>query len=250
MSFAPTGDPEVDGFKQEVVERAGAKGLSYYDVLGVPPDATPAQIQGAFFKLAKRWHPDRLGAPFNDVRVPATKVFSRMSEAHQVLTDPARRKEYDEMLLAGGGAADEQEKVAAVLRAASSFQRAEVALKRNRFGEAEREVRAALDDDPEHEEYQGTLAWIEANKPGVTSFEEHIKILTRAINKDQNNPRLRWYRGQLHKKAGNEQRAVHDFKQILEVNPHHVEAAREIRLFDMRRISNRPTSGLGKWFRR
>lgn len=72
----------------------------YYKVLGVPKDATEAEIKKAYRKLARENHPD---ANAGDAK--AEDRFKEVSEAHDVLGDPKRRKEYDEAraLFGGGG---------------------------------------------------------------------------------------------------------------------------------------------------
>jgi molecular chaperone DnaJ len=71
----------------------------YYKVLGVPKDATEAEIKKAYRKLAREYHPD---ANKGDVR--AEDRFKNVSEAYDVLGDAKRRKEYDEArALFGGG---------------------------------------------------------------------------------------------------------------------------------------------------
>ncbi|MGK5450296.1 molecular chaperone DnaJ [Streptomyces radiopugnans] len=72
----------------------------YYKVLGVPKDATEAEIKKAYRKLAREFHPD---ANKGDAR--AEERFKEVSEAHDVLGDPKRRKEYDEAraLFGAGG---------------------------------------------------------------------------------------------------------------------------------------------------
>src|SRR5579875_2032597 len=69
----------------------------YYAVLGVSPDATDKEITRAYRKLAKQYHPD--ANPGSEER------FKEITAAYDVLGDPERRKEYDEVrrLGAGGG---------------------------------------------------------------------------------------------------------------------------------------------------
>ncbi|AXI78444.1 molecular chaperone DnaJ [Peterkaempfera bronchialis] len=71
----------------------------YYKVLGVPKDASTAEIKKAYRKLAREFHPDA-----NKGDAKAEERFKEISEANDVLSDPARRKEYDEArsLFAGG----------------------------------------------------------------------------------------------------------------------------------------------------
>jgi len=63
--------------------------LDYYAVLELAPSADAVEINAAFRRLAWRYHPDRNPAP------GATLQFQDINEAHQVLSDPARRAEYD-----------------------------------------------------------------------------------------------------------------------------------------------------------
>jgi DnaJ-class molecular chaperone len=64
----------------------------YYKVLGIPTSATPAEIKKAYRKLAREHHPDRNAGNSN-----AERRFKEVNEAHEVLADPAKRAQYDEM---------------------------------------------------------------------------------------------------------------------------------------------------------
>ena len=72
----------------------------YYKVLGVSKDAKPEEIKKAFRKLARQYHPDQ-----NKTNADAEAKFKEISEANSILSDPAKRKEYDEArsLFGGGG---------------------------------------------------------------------------------------------------------------------------------------------------
>ncbi len=72
----------------------------YYKVLGVSKDAKPEDIKKAFRKLAREHHPDQ-----NKDNAGAEARFKEISEANAILSDPAKRKEYDEArsLFGGGG---------------------------------------------------------------------------------------------------------------------------------------------------
>ncbi|GHE76218.1 chaperone protein DnaJ 1 [Streptomyces longispororuber] len=72
----------------------------YYKVLGVPKDATEAEIKKAYRKLARENHPDA-----NKGNAKAEERFKEISEANDVLGDPKKRKEYDEAraLFGNGG---------------------------------------------------------------------------------------------------------------------------------------------------
>jgi molecular chaperone DnaJ len=72
----------------------------FYKELGVSSDATEEQIKKAYRKLASELHPDK-----NPDNPAATDRFKAVSEAYSVLSDDAKKKEYDETrrLFAGGG---------------------------------------------------------------------------------------------------------------------------------------------------
>src|SRR5256885_5344128 len=64
----------------------------YYQVLGVPETATVDEIKRAFRRLAKQHHPDR-----NPGKPQAAERFKEINEAHDVLSDPPKRKQYDQL---------------------------------------------------------------------------------------------------------------------------------------------------------
>ncbi|MFI0989446.1 molecular chaperone DnaJ [Streptomyces exfoliatus] len=72
----------------------------YYKVLGVPKDATEAEIKKAYRKLARENHPDA-----NKGDAGAEARFKDISEANDILGDPKKRKEYDDAraLFGNGG---------------------------------------------------------------------------------------------------------------------------------------------------
>jgi len=63
----------------------------YYEVLGVDRNATDAQLKSAYRKLAKKYHPD-----VNPGDKEAEVKFKEASEAYAVLSDPEKRKKYDQ----------------------------------------------------------------------------------------------------------------------------------------------------------
>jgi tetratricopeptide (TPR) repeat protein len=171
------------------------------------------------------------------VRQLLIRAFARLSEAHSVLTDSAARRRYDDAL-EEGLSDKERDDVARALGAAAAYQRAEVLFKKCNLAAAEREVRVALEADPEQPDYVSLYVEIKANQPdfaGSQQLDELIALLTRALKQGPPSERAHYWRGQLLKRAGRLEEAQRDFRWVVHNNPHHVDAARELRLYEMRR---------------
>ena len=68
----------------------------YYEVLGVSKTASDSELKSAYRKLAKKYHPD-----MNPGDKEAEKKFKEASEAYAVLSDPEKRRQYDQFGHAG-----------------------------------------------------------------------------------------------------------------------------------------------------
>lgn len=64
----------------------------YYKILGVAKTATDKEIKAAYRKLARKFHPD-----VNQGDAKAEARFKEVNEAHEVLSDPDKRRRYDEL---------------------------------------------------------------------------------------------------------------------------------------------------------
>eukprot|EP00298_Acanthocystis_sp_HF-20_P015325 c21102_g1_i1.p1 GENE.c21102_g1_i1~~c21102_g1_i1.p1 ORF type:complete len:436 (+),score=195.17 c21102_g1_i1:31-1338(+) len=63
----------------------------YYEILGVPKGADEGEIKKAYYKLAKKYHPDQ-----NPDNKDAAKTFAEINEAYDVLKTPEKRQLYDQ----------------------------------------------------------------------------------------------------------------------------------------------------------
>ena len=65
--------------------------IDYYSILGVTKEATPEAIKKAYRKLARKYHPD-----VNPDDAEAKRKFQQLTEANEVLSDPEKRKKFDQ----------------------------------------------------------------------------------------------------------------------------------------------------------
>ena len=65
--------------------------IDYYQTLGVAKTATDKDIKNAYRKLARKYHPD-----LNPNDTEANKKFQQLNEANEVLSDPEKRKKFDQ----------------------------------------------------------------------------------------------------------------------------------------------------------
>src|SRR6478609_2430984 len=65
--------------------------VDYYKILGLSKEATEEDIKKAYRKLARKHHPD-----LNPNNKEAHKLFQQINEANEVLSDPEKRKKYDQ----------------------------------------------------------------------------------------------------------------------------------------------------------
>jgi len=78
------------------------KSEDYYQILGVSRNADDVTLKKAYRKLAVKWHPDK-----NPDNQEATTNFQNISEAYACLSDPKKRKLYDQYGKQGADAADQ-----------------------------------------------------------------------------------------------------------------------------------------------
>jgi tetratricopeptide (TPR) repeat protein len=230
--------PELAERWLAIVDRARTiDRADYFAMLDLARDATREEAQSSYFALAKKWHPDRLPPELSPVRDSCSRVFARMSEAYATLTDEEKHARYMKLLDEGSGSPEMQETVAKAVEAASDFQRAEVCFKRHDYVQAEALCRKAVAADATQADYLAMLAWLVSLKPESQAAEkvaECVQMLDRAVTLSDRCERGYFWRGMLNKRLGKTDAAFRDFRRAFDLNPRNIDAAREVRLYNMR----------------
>lgn len=251
---SPTGTPAarasaevatgVDARRQEILARTKAiENENYFQMLGLSPDCSAADVRKAFIALVKTWHPDRLPAVLSDVREQCSRVFSHLSEAHDTLTDAVQRERYMKLMSEGGATPLDQARIADVVEAATNFQKAEVMLRRGDIDEAEALAKLAVEAEPKEADYIALAGWIAAQRVPAGEFgglDQVVLRLSEAIALNDRCEKAYFYRGLVQKRLGQMSRAYLDFKRAAELNPRNLDALREVRLYDMRARKSLP----------
>jgi len=126
----------------------------HYGVLGLDRKATGPAIRDAYYRLARRYHPDRFrSGPLADFLTVAEAYFTRVTEAYNTLIRPESRQEYDRQMAAPQSAADGTKSDTQYL-ARQNFVRAKSLLERRHHAEAVRFLENAARLDGNVAEYQ------------------------------------------------------------------------------------------------
>jgi hypothetical protein len=232
--------PDAAARKQRIAERARTiLKEDHFQRLSLARDATGEQLDAAFIALRTLWDPALLPPGFDEVRDDCAFVLACLAEAHGVLRNPITRAEYMAQLRAVPlrSTADQVAEDLAASGARDAWAGAQACFARGEHDRAERLARRATKDMPETAGPLALLAWIEAQKPSNQSAADtrpRIAMLDRAIRFDPLHEQAHWWRGQLHKRIENHQAAIRDFRRVVEINPKHMDAIRELRIYEMR----------------
>ncbi len=235
-------DPSVDAVKKALLSKAEEiADQNYYEMLGLDRDASTEDIRRAYFVLSKTFHPEKLP---KDVRISLKEavqyVFSNLTEAHTVLIDPKTREEYD-TAMAGKEkkrvrqTMDDHMEVRDALEAENLYQRALVFFNKGEIEKASELMEQALTVAPKEGEYQGLAAHLKAvSRPVSMPVNDLEKKLRQAHAQCPKSERVTLYLAEILKRQSKWNEAKAYYKRILDINPRNINAAREIRLIDMR----------------
>jgi tetratricopeptide (TPR) repeat protein len=179
-SSAQGGDDRAKALRNEIVAKHETLGdTDHYELLGVERDAAADAVKRAYLQAAKTYHPDalaRMGLDDETLEI-ANRVFGEIGKAHAVLSDLARRREYDMRLETDSTDIDAN----LLARAETLYRKADVLIKAGNFKGALEFAAPAVDLWPEECAYQSALGWILYKKaPSEPELaREHLQTAAR-----------------------------------------------------------------------
>lgn len=234
---------------------------TYFEMLGVSKTAKASEVRNEFIKVAKEWHPDRLPSELAALKSYVQSIFAYMTEASGCLGDEKQRLSYLQTVREGGGTPATDRLMQTILDSAMQFERVLVYTRQHAYQEAldllEQILAVTVDEPDYHAMYAWILMQMYPNKPGVQApLDEMLAAADRAIGLHAKNEKANLYKAQILRRQGKSREALEWFRKVVRINPNNLDAAREVRIAEMRGQSLRPgkkkePSGiLGKFFKR
>lgn len=228
----------------ETIFQRAESGADHYAVLGLPAGSPVNEVRDAFFAFAKVLHPDLPVFADPERKAKVTRAFQAISSAHNTLSDPGRRTEYDHMLgeagviIAGGIETD-------VNLASIYMHRSKQILQQRSWEQAEEGLRAAkaLFGPAGSAECDTYLAWAIFNNTKVAEgarAAEAKALLDSVITLELNNhleAQASYYLAIWCKLQGEVPSVRKHLEHCLKIDKRHIDAQRELRLFERRRKS-------------
>ncbi len=223
----------------------------HFAVLGVPRGTDVAEIKKVFVQLARSMHPDLPAFATPEAKAQATRAFQAVTRAQMVLTDPSRRAEYLNEL---GVAADPESMEPNPDLARIHMHRARQLIARRDWAGAEESLRVAsqLFGEDVDDACQVELGWAIFNNGAHSEAvrAEQSRDVWTAVIEARGDPasvaQAHYYMAIWCKLNGEVPKVKKHLDNCLSIDARHVEAQRELRLFERRRSSSSTKRPTGK----
>jgi curved DNA-binding protein CbpA len=216
--------------------------LDYYQILGVGRAAEEDEIKKAYFKLARRYHPDHFGRQVDpEVRDKIDAVFDAVTKAYRTLTSRDKRAMYSSKQ-AGPAPSDDKDRGR---NAEIRFRQGKTLFSQGRYEEALALLEEAVRLKDDKGDYYLLLAMAESKIPSLSKKAE--RNFLRAIEIEAWNPEAYVGLGYLYKREGLALRSRKQFEKALELDPDHKAARQGLDEFDGKAEGKKGMKGmLGK----
>jgi len=235
-------DPAAEARRQEILETyAGLKTKNHFEVLGIPRASSEAQVKEAYFRLAKRFHPDVHHDPsLGDLRDRLEAVFIRLGEAYEALRNPRSRAAYEERLggsasrSTGGGASSPArppppiDPEAEVRAAEAQIRQAEKHFEKEKYWDAIQALEPAVLVVTGKLRQRARVLLARAYLKNPKWVKRAEETLLAVVHDDDKNVDGHFLLGRIYKEQGLKTRSQSMFRRAVELKPDHEEAAAEL----------------------
>jgi curved DNA-binding protein CbpA len=262
--IVPEMDPETLEQRHEILELFQALPLkNHFEVLGVRPGCSDADVKRAYTALAKRFHPDVNRDPrLEDLSDILEAIFIRVGEAWEVLGGARSRAAYESRFVpthraeahveepraAASAQPDPQQAAGAgpepepYVMPEDTLNRAGLLLAQARYWDAIQMLESAVPHmQPQRHQHRGRILLARAYAKNPNWLRQAQDQLKEVVREDPENADALFELGLVYKSGGFVTRAQAMFRRALELNPDHREAAAELA-----GRSNPPSGGLLK----
>jgi tetratricopeptide (TPR) repeat protein len=236
---SPAGDRETPSLFQLEMDRllhVAEKG-TYYQLLNVSPNCSPTEMKHSFYRLARKFHPDRhMEQP--DWAGGLQKLMDALTKAYKTLANEQQRAGYDKQLAASGIFKLDHGKTELQETAEECAQRAIELLRAYNFAGSIFWLRKCVRIAPNVARYRAMLA---RSLAAVKQYRrEAIEEFHKAIELDPLSTSTRLQFGQLYEDMQLPWRARPLYQKILEIDPTHTEARERLRAIDAKEGKKAP----------
>jgi tetratricopeptide (TPR) repeat protein len=224
----PSGQSEDRKQFEEEIRRlleVAEKG-TYYDLLGVTANSSPAQINESFHQLARKFHPDRHMGQSEQVGL-LQDLMGRVTTAYKTLVDDEKRASYDKQLATAGAFTPGQSKTESQESVEECFTRAKQCLRAHDTEGSILWLRKCVAIAPAVVKYHAILA---RSLAGVPQYhQEAIQQFEKAIELDDWNTSVYFQFAELYEVMRLPSSAIPLYLKILEIDPEHSKARERLR---------------------
>jgi hypothetical protein len=230
-----------DARRLEILDAyAGLKSRTHFEVLGITREATEGQVKEAYFRMAKRFHPDaHHDAALSDLRDRLEAVFIRLGDAYEVLRNPRIRATYERALEAkaprpeaapaaappapseptAGDPVQERRVAEDAIRKAARSVAAE------KYWEAIQLLEPAIGRVDGKMRQNGRILLARAYMKNPNWVKQGEELLLAVVQDDPKSIEAYMLLGNLYKTGGLRSRAISTYRKVLDVKPDHEDAA-------------------------
>jgi tetratricopeptide (TPR) repeat protein len=246
--------------RQEILEAyEGLKTRTHFEILGIPRASNEAQVKDAYFRLAKRFHPDvQHDRALADLRDTLEAVFIRLGEAYEVLRNPRTRSSYESDLVsrmprrplvsspsgtAGEAPAADPQFEARMVE--ETIRRAEKRFVEEKFWDVIQLLEPTIPKATGKQQQRARVLLARAYLKNPHWVKRAEEMLQTVVHDDPKCADAYFVLGNIYKGSGLKSRAITMYRKVVELRPESEEAAAEVAALGGRADEQAPESSEG-----